>query len=198
MSILGCPRNFAGMSRTFGGVQASSKTKGPGEKGAHRNHPEILSETGDFECRFPYDSYGSPENRGVRRSVWGSVSRALRAPGPSVPRVSKRCPESVPKVSKRCPGHSADTLGTRLGHSGARARRAPETLPQTASDTPIFGDTLSDTAQDTSGPKGPNPPLGAGNVSTLRARKSNKLNFGHLFFDAKIAPKKFMWIPFLP
>ena len=36
-----------------------SKTKGPGEKGAPRNHPEISSQKlADFECRFPYDSYG--------------------------------------------------------------------------------------------------------------------------------------------
>ena len=37
----------------------SSKTKGPGEKGGPRNHPEISSQKlADFECRFPYDSYG--------------------------------------------------------------------------------------------------------------------------------------------
>ena len=36
----------------------SSKPKGPGEKGAPRNRPEISSQVlVDFECRFPYDSY---------------------------------------------------------------------------------------------------------------------------------------------
>ena len=37
-----------------------SKTKGPGEKVATRNHPEISSQKlADFnlECRSPYDSY---------------------------------------------------------------------------------------------------------------------------------------------
>ena len=41
--------------------------------------------------------------------------------------------------------------------------RAPETLPRTVSlsrGTPIFGDALSDTPLDTSGPKGPKPPVG--------------------------------------
>ena len=37
----------------------SSKPKGPGEKRASRNHPEISSQkVADFECRFPHDSYG--------------------------------------------------------------------------------------------------------------------------------------------
>ena len=37
----------------------SSKQKGPGEEGAPRNHPEISSQkVANFECRFPYDSYG--------------------------------------------------------------------------------------------------------------------------------------------
>ena len=37
----------------------SSETKGPGERGALRNHPEISSQKlADFECRFPYDSHG--------------------------------------------------------------------------------------------------------------------------------------------
>ena len=40
-------------------VKVSSKTKGPGEKGAPRNHPEISSQKlADFECRFPYASLG--------------------------------------------------------------------------------------------------------------------------------------------
>ena len=37
----------------------SSKPKGPGEEAAPRNHPEIWSrKVADFECAFPYDSYG--------------------------------------------------------------------------------------------------------------------------------------------
>ena len=38
-----------------------------------------------------------PENRGVRRSVRGSVPRALRAPRSGV---SRKCPENVPGVSR--------------------------------------------------------------------------------------------------
>ena len=39
--------------------QISSKTRGPGEKGVPRNHPGLLSQKlADFECRFPYESYG--------------------------------------------------------------------------------------------------------------------------------------------
>ena len=35
----------------------SSKTKGPGEKGAPRNDPEISSQKlADLKSRFPYDS----------------------------------------------------------------------------------------------------------------------------------------------
>ena len=69
-------------------------------------------------------------NRGVRGSVWGSVSGVLRAPDP---RVSKRCPESVSGVSKGVRTlwrHSRDTFWTLWG-SVSGAGRAPETLPQT-------------------------------------------------------------------
>ena len=37
----------------------NSKPKGSGEEGAPRVHPEIsCQKVADFECRFPYDSYG--------------------------------------------------------------------------------------------------------------------------------------------
>ena len=43
----------------------SSKPKGPGEKGAPRNHPDISSQKlADFECIFPYDSYGRDNHFG--------------------------------------------------------------------------------------------------------------------------------------
>ena len=37
--------------------------------------------------------------------------------------VSKKCPESVSGVSRRCPRHFGDTLGTLVGHSGARGSK---------------------------------------------------------------------------
>ena len=40
-------------------LRVSSKAKGPGEKGAPGDHPETSSQKlANFECRFPYDSYG--------------------------------------------------------------------------------------------------------------------------------------------
>ena len=43
----------------FAEVLLRQGEKGPGEEGAARNHPEISSQKlADFECRFPYDSYG--------------------------------------------------------------------------------------------------------------------------------------------
>ena len=62
--------------------------------------------------------------------------------------MSKKCPESVSKVS----GHLSDTLETLSGHFldtlGRGAGMTPETLPpNTLLDTPIFGDTLSDTSK---------------------------------------------------
>ena len=72
-----------------------------------------------------------PENRGVRESVQ---------------KVSRECLRSVKKVS----GHSGDTLGTPFGHSGARGLKGPRDIPpDTLSDTPIFGDTLSNAPRDT-------------------------------------------------
>ena len=71
-------RNFAGCSWTH---KISSKPKGPGEKGAPRNHPEISSQKlADFECRVPYDSYG--KNRApfwpfLGEGLWGNIRRPL-------------------------------------------------------------------------------------------------------------------------
>ena len=47
----------------------SSTTKGPGEKGVPRNHPEKSSQKlADFECRVPCDSYG--RDRPPVRPLW--------------------------------------------------------------------------------------------------------------------------------
>ena len=81
-----------------------------------------------------------PENQGVAGSVRWSVSG-----------VSKKYRKSVLGVLKRCPRHSGDTLGTLFGHSGARARRAPETLCR----TPRFSGTLSGTLPETLRPERP-------------------------------------------
>ena len=90
-----------------------------------------------------------------RERVSGGVSRGPFGPQ-SVQKVSRECLRSVKKVS----GHSGDTLGTPFGHFGARGPKGPrDTPPDTLSDTPIFGDTLSDTPRDTSSPKGPKPPV---------------------------------------
>ena len=109
------------------------------------------------EASGPVSDRVSPKI-GVSEGVSGGVSR-----GPSGPRVPE-CPKGVPRVSPECPdtfltlrGHSRDTFWTlRLrGPEGPR-----DTPPDTLSDTPIFGDTLLDTPRDTSGPKGPKPPVG--------------------------------------
>ena len=66
-------------------VLLSSKTKGPGEKGAPRNHPEMLSQKlADFECRCSYDSYGSDRADLFRRRILGQYPAAPRSPGPFV------------------------------------------------------------------------------------------------------------------
>ena len=59
----------------------SSKTKGPGEKGAPRNHPEISSQKlVDFECRLPYDSYG--RDRAPLWTIWFTAEERLPPPEP--------------------------------------------------------------------------------------------------------------------
>ena len=89
-------RNF----RSSGKV--SSKTKGPGEKGAPRNHPEISSPTlADFECRFPYDSYGK-NIAPVRRRITAPYS-----PGPFGLLMRKSgnsgdFPQALGKTRKKC------------------------------------------------------------------------------------------------
>ena len=66
----------------------SSKKKGPGKKGAPRNHPEISSQKlADFECRFPYDSYGRTEHHFgpfLGEGLWGQYPAAPCSPGPFV------------------------------------------------------------------------------------------------------------------
>ena len=66
----------------------SSKTKGPGEKGAPRNHPEISAQKlADFECRFPYGSYGrdrAPFWPLLGEGFWGNIRRPLLLPAPFV------------------------------------------------------------------------------------------------------------------
>ena len=64
----------------------SSKTKGLGEKGAPRNHPEISSQKlADFECRFPYDPFGrdrAPFWPFLGEGFWGNIQRPLVLPAP--------------------------------------------------------------------------------------------------------------------
>ena len=49
--------------------------KGPGEKGAPRKNPEIMSEkVANFECRFPYDSYGRDRAPFCQQLTYGVVS----------------------------------------------------------------------------------------------------------------------------
>ena len=64
----------------------SSKTKGPEEKGAPRNHPEISSqELADFECRLPYDAYGRDSASFwpfLGEGFWGNIWPPLLLPAP--------------------------------------------------------------------------------------------------------------------
>ena len=57
------------------------KREGPGEKGTPRNHPEISSQKlADFECRFPYDSYGRDRATFcpfLGEGFWGNIRQAL-------------------------------------------------------------------------------------------------------------------------
>ena len=88
-----------------------------------------------------FGPFGPEVSQGVSERVSPKIGVSE---GVSGPRVSKRCPE--------------------------RARRVSETPPpDTLSDTPIFGDTLSDTPRDTWGPK---PPVGGWGCL-------NGLNSGH-------------------
>ena len=71
-TLSGC-ENFCPPQGSF----VSNKTKGPGEKGAPRNHPV------DFECRFPYDSYGrdrAPFWPFLGEGFWGNIQRPLVLP----------------------------------------------------------------------------------------------------------------------
>ena len=102
--------------------------------------------------------------RGVSERVSPKIGVSERAsggvsPGPFGPRTPV-CPKGVLRVSLECQdtfltlrGHSQDTFWTLWGPGR-------DTPPDTLSDTPIFGDTLSDTPRDTSGPKAPKPPVG--------------------------------------
>ena len=61
------------------------KQRGRERKGAPRNHPEVSSQkVADFECRFPYDSYG--KNRAPFGLFWekgfGAISGGPSSPGP--------------------------------------------------------------------------------------------------------------------
>ena len=63
----------------------SSKPKRPGEKGVPRNHPEISSQKlADFQCRFPYDSYGRQSTilALFGRRTLGQYPAAPCSPGP--------------------------------------------------------------------------------------------------------------------
>ena len=66
----------------------SSKTKGPGEKGAPRNHPETSSQKlADIGCRSPYDCYGrdrAPLWSFLGEGFWGNIQRPLVLPAPLV------------------------------------------------------------------------------------------------------------------
>ena len=100
-----------------------------------------------------------PRKSGCPRECLGECLGGVS--GPRAP----ECPKGVPRVSPECPGHlfwhSGDTLGTPFGHSGARRPEGPrDTRPDTPSDTPIFGDTVSDTPRETSGPEGPKSHVG--------------------------------------
>ena len=66
----------------------SSKAKRLGEKGAPKNHSAISSQKlADFECRFPYDTYGrdrSPFRPLFGRRSLGQYPAAPCSPGPFV------------------------------------------------------------------------------------------------------------------
>ena len=88
--------------------QTASKTMGPGEKGAPRNHPEISSQKmADFECRFPYNSYGrdrAPFWPFLGEGFW-QYPAAPSSPGPFVLLLNRRyCVGNVSTqiVSKVC------------------------------------------------------------------------------------------------
>ena len=105
--------------------------------------PKLWGSFGPFgpEVSQRVSPRSAPKTGGVRRSVPGGVSGALRAPGSgvskfkSVPRVLPECPKGVPETPGTLSGHFLDT--PELG-----ARRTLETPPGTPSDTAIFGDTL--------------------------------------------------------
>ena len=72
--------------KQFPHTKVSSKTKGPGEEGAPTNHPEMSSrKLGDFECRYPYDSYRrdrAPFWPFLGAGFWGNIRRPLVLPAP--------------------------------------------------------------------------------------------------------------------
>ena len=71
--------NYAVKSATARAL-ISSKTKGPGEKGAPRNHTKnFVSETGRFLVQIAYDSYGRDR---APFWPWGNIRRPLLLPAP--------------------------------------------------------------------------------------------------------------------
>ena len=67
----------------------SSKTEGPGEKGAPRDHPEISSQKlADFECRFPMTPMEETEHHFcppfLGEGCLGQCPAAPCSPGPFV------------------------------------------------------------------------------------------------------------------
>ena len=64
----------------------NSAVKQRGREGTPGNHPENSSQkVADFECRFPYDSYGksrAPLWPFLGEGFWGSIRRPLLLPAP--------------------------------------------------------------------------------------------------------------------
>ena len=61
----------------------NSKPKGRGEKGPPKSSSEISSQKlADFECRFPYDSYGRAQHHFSGEGFWGNILRPLVLPAP--------------------------------------------------------------------------------------------------------------------
>ena len=95
--LCGCSGDFYLCPAKFRHFKSAVKQRGRERKGPPRNHPEISSQkVADFECRFPYDSYGK-NSAPLSTLCWGNIQQPLLLPAPLFLLLIKapRCADSL-------------------------------------------------------------------------------------------------------
>ena len=136
-----------------------------------------------------------PKKRG---GVRGSVRRGVSG-APECQKVSRECPRSVRDTFLTLRGHSR----TLFGHSGARARRGPDTPRRTLPRTPpVFAETLGDAPGTLRARRAQKTPVAGRGVCKLRVKREResrrerpKRDLFLLLERDSIATKK--WLPWV-